>query len=50
MRAIGKTGWLVEVNPEETSLSRFASQSLRKPAAIALPDIVDRLITGRSCA
>lgn len=50
MRAIGRTGWLVEVNPEETSLSRFASQSLRKPAAIALPDIVDRLITGRSCA
>jgi NAD-dependent deacetylase len=49
VRAIGKTGWLVEVNPEETSLSQFASQSLRKPAAIALPKIVDRLITDRSC-
>jgi NAD-dependent deacetylase len=37
-------GELIEVNPEETALSRFATQLLREPAAIALPRIVDRMI------
>jgi NAD-dependent protein deacetylase/lipoamidase len=35
---------LIEVNPEETPLSRFATRLVREPAAIALPQIVDELI------
>jgi NAD-dependent deacetylase len=35
---------LVEVNPEETPLSRFATRLVREPAAIALPRIVEELI------
>ena len=37
-------GELIEVNPEETPLSRFATRLVREPAAIALPRIVDGLI------
>jgi NAD-dependent deacetylase len=36
-------GVLIEVNPEETPLSQFATQLVREPAAIALPQIVDAL-------
>jgi len=36
---------LIEVNPEETPLSLFATRLVREPAAIALPRIVDELIT-----
>ena len=35
---------LIEVNPEETPLSRFATRLMREPAAIALPQIVDQII------
>ena len=35
---------IIEVNPEETSLSRFATRLVREPAAIALPRIVNELI------
>ena len=35
---------LIEVNPEETPLSRFATRLVRKPAAVALPRIVDEII------
>jgi NAD-dependent deacetylase len=35
---------LIEVNPEETSLSRFATRLVREPAAIALPRIVGELM------
>jgi len=35
---------LVEVNPEETPLSRFATRLMREPAAIALPRIVDEVL------
>jgi NAD-dependent deacetylase len=38
-------GELIEVNPEETPLSRFATQLVREPAAIALPRIVDHFTT-----
>jgi len=38
---------LIEVNPEETPLSRFATRLVREPAAIALPRIVDELIVSR---
>ena len=34
---------LIEVNPEETPLSRFATRLVREPAAIALPRIVDQI-------
>ena len=44
LRASGDGGELIEVNPEETSLSQFATQLVREPAAIALPRIVDQLI------
>ena len=33
-------GELIEVNPEETPLSRFATRLVREPAAIALPRII----------
>lgn len=38
-------GELIEVNPEETPLSRFATRLVREPAAIALPRIVGELMT-----
>ena len=44
LRASRDSGELVEVNPEETELSRFATQLAREPAAIALPPIVDELL------
>jgi NAD-dependent deacetylase len=44
LRAIASDGELVDVNPEETPLSRFATQRAREPAAVALPRIVDQLI------
>jgi NAD-dependent protein deacetylase/lipoamidase len=43
-RAIGDTGQLVEVNPEETPISQFATQRVRELAAIALPQLVDELV------
>jgi len=33
---------LIEVNPEETPLSRFATRLVREPAAIALPKLVEK--------
>ena len=44
LRASRDGAELIEVNPEETSLSRFATRLIREPAAIALPRIVDELI------
>jgi len=41
-------GELIEVNPEETPLSRFATRLLREPAAVALPLIVDELMDSGS--
>ena len=37
-------GELIEINPEETPLSRFATRLLRGPAARVLPGLVDSLI------
>jgi NAD-dependent deacetylase len=45
LRASRDGGELIEVNPEETPLSEFATQLVREPAAIALPRIVDQLIS-----
>jgi NAD-dependent deacetylase len=44
LRASRRDGELIEVNPEETSLSRFATRLVREPAALALPRIVDQMI------
>jgi NAD-dependent deacetylase len=44
LRACTNGSELIEVNPDETPLSRFATQRLREPAAVALPRIVDELI------
>jgi len=43
LRGSRNGGELIEVNPEETSLSRFATRLVREPAAIALPRIIDDL-------
>ena len=48
LRAIASDGELVEVNPEETPLSQFATQRVHEPAALALPRIVDELVISRS--
>ena len=44
LRASRGGGQLIEVNPEETPLSRFATRLVRETAAIALPRIVDELL------
>ena len=44
IRGSRDAGELVEVNPEETPLSRFATRLVREPAAKALPRIVNDLI------
>ena len=37
---------LIEVNPEETPLSQFATQLVREPAAVAMPRLVSELALG----
>ena len=44
LRASHHGGELIEVNPEETPLSRFATRLVREPAATALPGIVNQII------
>jgi NAD-dependent deacetylase len=44
MRAADGGGQLIEINPDATALSPFATQSIRKPAGEAVPDMVDRLV------
>jgi NAD-dependent deacetylase len=38
-----KNGQLIEVNPEKTSLSQFATRVVREAAVIALPRLIDEL-------
>ena len=38
-------GELIEVNPEETPLSQFATRLVREPAGIALPRLVDQFVS-----
>lgn len=45
LRASRCGGELIEVNPEETPLSQFATQIVREPATIALPRIVDAIVS-----
>jgi NAD-dependent deacetylase len=44
LRAVRSGGQLIEVNPKETPLSRFATRLVREPAAIALPRIVRQIV------
>ena len=44
IRGSRDAGELIEVNPEETQLSRFATRLVRKSAATALPQIVEDLV------
>jgi NAD-dependent deacetylase len=44
-RARASNGELIEVNPEETPLSRLAARLVREPATIALPRLVDQFIS-----
>jgi NAD-dependent deacetylase len=44
LRASRNGAELIEVNPEETPLSQFATRLVREPAAVALPRIVGELI------
>jgi NAD-dependent SIR2 family protein deacetylase len=48
LRARGRAGQLLEVNPEETSLSQFATKSFREPAGVALPRLVHELLSNVS--
>jgi NAD-dependent deacetylase len=43
LRARADGGELIEINPEETPLSRSATQCIREPAAVALPKFVSAL-------
>jgi NAD-dependent deacetylase len=43
LRASRGGGELIEVNPEETPLSQFATRLVREPASIALPRLVSEL-------
>jgi NAD-dependent deacetylase len=47
-RAARSSGRLIEVNPEATSLSRFATESLRAPAGLALPKLVEKIMAASS--
>jgi NAD-dependent deacetylase len=47
VRAVRKGGRLIEVNPEETPLSQFATQLVREPAAIALPRLINEISAGQ---
>ena len=48
LQASRDVGALIEVNPDETPLSQFATQRVRESAAVALPRIVDQLVISRS--
>jgi NAD-dependent deacetylase len=47
LRGRAADGGLVEVNPEETALSQFATQLVREPAAVAMPRIVNAMLRER---
>jgi NAD-dependent deacetylase len=45
LRARDNVGRLIEVNPNETPLSPFAIETIRQPAAVALPKLVARILS-----
>jgi NAD-dependent deacetylase len=44
IRARGQRGELIEINPDETPLSEFATKVVRAPAAVALPELVSAIV------
>lgn len=50
LAAKGKAGRLIEINPDETALSQFATEAIRGPAAQVLPQLVKELTEGRHTA
>jgi NAD-dependent SIR2 family protein deacetylase len=46
LRGRGRAGQLIELNPDPTPLSAFATHLIREPAGIALPRLVDELLEG----
>ena len=48
VRAVGESGRLIEVNPEETPLSQFATKQIREPADVALPGLVTSIVSDSS--
>ena len=40
LKAAGHSGWLVEIDPEQTCLSTFANHAIRRKAAEALPPLI----------
>jgi NAD-dependent deacetylase len=40
LKAAGHSGWLVEIDPEETCLSTFANHAIRQKAAEVLPPLI----------
>jgi len=42
--------YLIEVNPQPTPLSPYADETIREPAAVALPRLKERLLRGCSSA
>lgn len=48
LRARHPNGQLIEVNPDPTPLSGWATDSIREPAGIALPRLVDELLAGQT--
>jgi NAD-dependent deacetylase len=47
IRARGRNGELIEINPDETPVSEFATKVIRKPAAVALPELVREIQLNR---
>ncbi|HEY4282523.1 MAG TPA: Sir2 family NAD-dependent protein deacetylase [Chthoniobacterales bacterium] len=45
LRGAGSGGQLIEVNPDSTTLSQFATRSVRQPAGVALPKLVEELLS-----
>ena len=43
LRARGENGELIEINPDETPLSKYATKCVREPAAVALPRLVSEI-------
>ena len=44
LRASDQGGRLIEINPDTTALSQFATETIREPAGEILPKLVDQLI------
>jgi NAD-dependent deacetylase len=43
-RGAHMAGLMIEINPDETPLSRTATRSVREPATVAVPKIIDELL------